>query len=392
MPIIEEAPCPVPSPPIGYHGTSCPIRIQPCSGGVVAVSFIIDVTKAYPRYTLRVKLESRAARLALVGEGASGVRDLLRCVRGADTPDAGRIVVNGTVFFDSELGVDLPCYVRRCVVVDERSRVVGDMSARENVAACISRSYPEATRAGLARRCLKVFGADAWADRPVHRLSPVVRERVELARDLAQGPNVFMFDRPYLDLLPKDRSALHAVLLRFFDASQASVLFGTTSVAEAATLCQELVLLRHGQAEAQGSLDDLMQNPASEHVLRHLGVKNISRARAVGATELEAIDWGMVLHVPVEVPKNVAFVGLPQDAFAPTRREPGSRNAFLMRVARVTDTAFERRVLLTPPNQEARCRLLWSLEKLTCGVAELPHVGDELCLHVDAHKVHMVAR
>ena len=71
------------------------------------------VRKALPGFTLDVAWEAGDGVVALFGPSGAGKTLTLQCLAGLVRPDAGRIVVNGRVFFDGATGVHLPPQRRR---------------------------------------------------------------------------------------------------------------------------------------------------------------------------------------------------------------------------------------------------------------------------------------
>ena len=73
----------------------------------------IRIQKQLRDFSLDVDLELPAAVTVLFGRSGMGKSMTLACVAGLASPDTGRIVVNGRVFYDCEAGVNLPPQERR---------------------------------------------------------------------------------------------------------------------------------------------------------------------------------------------------------------------------------------------------------------------------------------
>ena len=77
------------------------------------MSLVLDIKKHYPGFMLDMQLEAGEERVALLGASGCGKSCTLRCIAGVETPDEGKIVVNGVTFFDSAAGrprsVNAPC-------------------------------------------------------------------------------------------------------------------------------------------------------------------------------------------------------------------------------------------------------------------------------------------
>ena len=63
------------------------------------MSLVLDIKKRYPGFTLDIQLEAGEERVALLGASGCGKSCTLRCIAGVETPDEGKIVVNGVTFF-----------------------------------------------------------------------------------------------------------------------------------------------------------------------------------------------------------------------------------------------------------------------------------------------------
>lgn len=59
------------------------------------MSLVLDIKKRYPGFVLDMQLEASEERVALLGASGCGKSCTLRCIAGVETPDEGKIVVNG---------------------------------------------------------------------------------------------------------------------------------------------------------------------------------------------------------------------------------------------------------------------------------------------------------
>ena len=70
------------------------------------MSLSLAITKAYPGFTLDMRLRPGRSAWRCSGPQVAAKGCTLRCIAGVETPDKGRIVVNGITFFDSEAGIN----------------------------------------------------------------------------------------------------------------------------------------------------------------------------------------------------------------------------------------------------------------------------------------------
>ena len=73
----------------------------------------VNIEKNFRDFSLKVDFEGSSAAIGLLGASGSGKSMTLRCIAGIETPDKGRIVINGKTVFDSEAGIDLKPQKRR---------------------------------------------------------------------------------------------------------------------------------------------------------------------------------------------------------------------------------------------------------------------------------------
>lgn len=367
------------------------------------MSLTLDIKKRYPGFALDVSLEAGEERVALLGASGCGKSCTLRCIAGVETPDEGRIVVNGVTFYDSRAGIDLSPQERKTALLFQSYQLFPHMTVEDNVCAGMprtGRAYPgngselDFHRA-RARQFLDIFGMADFADRYPTQLSGGQQQRVALARMLAARPGILMFDEPFSALDSYLKSALEQNLLDVFSVVHRTVLYVSHDIDEACRLCDRICVMHNGRIEECGTAGELMARPQTLAGMRLTGCKNTSRARKASRTEVEALDWGMTFDMGREVPDDVAYLGVrARHIHRDRERVAGERgrNSFDLHVARVSDSRFERLVLLDPPIGGARSRIQWKVDMVDTPSAELPREGETLRLHFDASRLLLVAK
>ena len=99
------------------------------------MSLVLDIKKRYPGFMLDMQLEAGEERVALLGASGCGKSCTLRCIAGVETPDEGKIVVNGVTFFDSDAGINLSPQERKCALLFQNYQLFPNMTVADNVCA-----------------------------------------------------------------------------------------------------------------------------------------------------------------------------------------------------------------------------------------------------------------
>jgi len=203
--------------------------------------------------------------MALIGPSGCGKSTLLRLIAGLLVPNQGTIR-----FGDLECVPDNYSALRaRLGYVIQDGGLFPHLTAAENVSVKVrDLGWPAPRVVDRARTlaALTHFPAELL-DRYPAQLSGGQRQRVGLMRALMHDPELLLMDEPLGALDPIVRSRLQVELRQIFERLQKTVVFVTHDLAEAAYLCDEIVLMRDGLIVQRGSMSDLRTRPADLFVL-----------------------------------------------------------------------------------------------------------------------------
>lgn len=191
-------------------------------------------------------------RVALFGASGAGKTTLLRMLAGLVRPDAGRIVVDGELWFDSSKGVCLPAQARRVGMVFQDYALFPHLSVRGNLEFAQARKDPKRVDELLA-----LTGLAALAKRKPATLSGGQQQRVALARALAAEPRLLLLDEPLSALDPDLREQLQGELLALQQRFALSTVLVSHDLAEVFRLAQHVLKLEAGQVIGEGAPAEL---------------------------------------------------------------------------------------------------------------------------------------
>src|ERR1700680_4766951 len=306
------------------------------------MSLEVAIEKQVSEFRLAVEFTADGAPLGLLGPSGSGKTMTLRAIAGLETPDRGRIVLDGRVLFDSGRRLNAPARERKIGLLFQNYELFPHLTVAENIAFGLHR-LPESERGRRVAQQLSAAHLDDLANRYPASLSGGEQQRVALARALAVEPAALLLDEPFSALDTHLRGALERQLRETLETYRGSTLFVSHNLEEAYRVCEELVVLARGTVAARGPKEEIFRQPPTLEVARLTGCKNFSRARRTADGLIEALDWGCVLRVPqdfAKLPEHVAIRAHHIRVRAPGTPEQGRDNIFPCWLAAMTETPF----------------------------------------------------
>lgn len=308
------------------------------------MSLSVDIHKDFGAFVLDVAFSAEDETLGFLGASGCGKSATLRCIAGIETPDHGRIVVNDTVFFDSEAHINLTPQERKTALLFQNYQLFPNMTVEQNVGAGIDRHTPADARAALIAEEIKRFGLTGMEKRYPAQLSGGQQQRVALARMLAARPQILMLDEPFSALDAHLKGLLEHNLGHLFGQFGGTILYVSHDIDEALGFCDRIAVVESGRIVEIASKHDLVHNPQTLASLKLSGVKNVTRVEYVSDYEVYAPVWGVHIQTERVVPHDVAYIGVR----AQYLREgtPGEQNTYEMQVDQVRDARFNRNLLM----------------------------------------------
>jgi molybdate transport system ATP-binding protein len=337
------------------------------------MSIRVSIRKRFSRnFSLDVEFETREGCLGILGVSGCGKSMTLKCIAGIETPDEGRIEVNGRTLFDSAGKINLKPQVRRVGYLFQNYALFPKMTALENVAAGLKGR--DARR--RAMDWLGRFGLAEFAGHYPGQLSGGQQQRTALARMLIREPELILLDEPFSALDTNLREEMQALMLELLKTRQDAVMV-THSRDEVFKLCPELLVIDQGRTLGRGKTGELFASPGLVRVARLTGCKNISPAKRTGDRELYALDWGLSLRTALPVGDDITHVGIRAHDFVPVYSPEAGQNRSnatadgavtnLIRIRPLgrSGEPFEETVLFTNAGSPAdsACKLWWKYSR-----------------------------
>jgi len=221
--------------------------------------------------------------LVLLGPSGCGKTTTLRCIAGFEKPDTGRITIGDKVVTDPLNGINLPSEKRGLGMVFQSYAIWPHMTVYDNVAYGLKmRKWPRKKIQERVEQVLVLTGLHGLSGRPAPMLSGGQMQRVALARNLAYRPDVMLLDEPLSNLDSKLRERLRFELREIQLRVGFTAVYVTHDQSEAVSLADEIILMKDGLIEQQGTAEDLFNKPQSAFVADFIGSANLVPAVVKG--------------------------------------------------------------------------------------------------------------
>jgi molybdate transport system ATP-binding protein len=225
----------------------------------------LSVRRRLGAFRLDVALSSGAGVTALFGPSGSGKSTLVAMVAGLARPDAGRIVVDGRVLFDSQAGIDLPPEARRLGCVFQEARLFPHLAVRGNLLFGWHR-LPAPERRVDFDAVVEVLGIGHLLERRPAALSGGEKQRVAIGRALLAAPRILLMDEPLAALDAARKAELLPFIADLGRRFAIPVLYVSHAMDEVLRLADTLVLMEDGRAAAFGPVEDLLARADLAHL------------------------------------------------------------------------------------------------------------------------------
>jgi iron(III) transport system ATP-binding protein len=241
-----------------------------CPAGLV----MERVTRSYGR--LRVVDDLTLAvppgeLVCLLGPSGCGKTTTLRMAAGLETPDSGRILLNGQLVGGE--GAHVPPEKRNVGFLFQDYALFPHLDALTNVEFGLLRMDAAARRA-RALEMLAQVGMEGYAQAWPHQLSGGQMQRVALARALAPRPRLMLLDEPFSGLDKRLRDQVRDETLHVLKSSGVCTLMVTHDPEEAMFMADRIAIMRQGRMVQTGEPENLYRHPADSFVASFFGEVN----------------------------------------------------------------------------------------------------------------------
>ncbi len=239
----------------------------------------------------------RAEFLTFLGPSGCGKTTTLRIVAGFETPDTGRVLLDGKDVTSQ------PAYRRDLHTVFQHYALFPHYDVFDNVAFGLRiEKVPESEIGQRVKDALALVKLAGFEKRRVTSLSGGQMQRVALARALVNRPPLLLLDEPLGALDLKLRKEMQLELKSIQKRLGITFIYVTHDQEEAMTMSDRIAVFNHGVIEQLGAPDEIYERPKTAFVADFIGAANVLSARLLAA-ENGRVKIKLEDSIEIELPR-----------------------------------------------------------------------------------------
>ena len=213
--------------------------------------------------------------ITLLGSSGCGKTTTLRIIAGLETPDEGRVLLEGKDMARTEPNK------RDVNTVFQNYALFPHMNVEQNVgyALKIRRRDKEEIRWEV-KRMLELVQLEGFEKRMPSELSGGQRQRVAIARAVINQPKLLLLDEPLGALDLQLRRQMQQELKRLQKKLGLTFIYITHDQEEALNMSDRIAVMKDGRFQQVGTPGEVYDSPRTAYVAQFVGSANIVRGRA----------------------------------------------------------------------------------------------------------------
>jgi len=207
--------------------------------------------------------------VGVIGPNGSGKTTLLRCVNRALSPRVGTVLIDGKDYAEltrREIAGNIGVVPQNSVVSFPFTVLDIVMMGRTPAMERFERESEKDLE--IVRKAMEMTNVVALADRTMDQVSGGEKQRVVIARALAQRPKILLLDEPTLHLDVSHQLEILDLIRNLARSKRLTVIIVSHDLNLAARYCDKLILMNSGKIEASGKVTEVLTEENIESVFR----------------------------------------------------------------------------------------------------------------------------
>lgn len=221
----------------------------------------------------------------VMGLSGSGKSTLVRLFNRLIEPTRGQVLIDGEDIATISDRALRQVRRKKISMVFQSFALMPHLTVLENTAFGLELAgVPLLERQQSARQALEQVGLGPWMNAFPDALSGGMKQRVGLARALANDPDILLMDEAFSALDPLIRTEMQDELLKLQASHQRTIVFISHDLDEAMRIGDRIAIMQDGQVIQIGTPDEILSQPANDYVrtfFRGVDLANVFSARDI---------------------------------------------------------------------------------------------------------------
>jgi glycine betaine/proline transport system ATP-binding protein len=203
----------------------------------------------------------------VMGLSGSGKSTLVRCLTRLIEPTAGKVELGDRDVAAMSTKELMEVRRNEVAMVFQHFGLLPHRRVMDNVAFGLEiRGEDKDKRYERSQQVIELVGLKGYENHYPDQLSGGMQQRVGLARALAVGPKLLLFDEPFSALDPLIRRDMQNEVIRLQEDLDTTMVFITHDLQEALKLGDRILIMRDGEVVQIGRPDEVIGSPADSYV------------------------------------------------------------------------------------------------------------------------------
>lgn len=205
----------------------------------------------------------------IMGLSGSGKSTILRCLNRLIEPSSGSVIIDGKDITRLKAQELRELRQKKLAMVFQQFALLPHRTVLQNTVYGLEvQGVSKSEREKRALQCLEMVGLGGWENSYPDELSGGMKQRVGLARALANDPDILLMDEAFSALDPLIREEMQDELLNLQQKMNKTIVFITHDLNEALKIGDRIAFIRDGSLIQVGTPEEIIGHPADDYVAK----------------------------------------------------------------------------------------------------------------------------
>ena len=219
------------------------------------MSLKVNIKKRLGNFNLDVAFETERGVFAILGASGCGKSMTLKCIAGIETPDEGRIELNGRVLYDSAKKINLTPQKRRVGYMFQDYALFPNMTVEQNIKAGMGK-HPEEEK---VRSYINRFRLEGMEKHYPAQLSGGQKQRIAIARAILKNAPILILDEATSASDPENQMEIDKAIQNLCKGKTVIVVAHRLS---ALKMCERVAVVENHTITCVGTHEEVRKNNA----------------------------------------------------------------------------------------------------------------------------------